>query len=127
MGRIQFLERVLDPFVTFGHATPSFALSPLMEEWFSQGKLSSFMNPLLLSSPAAVARAIGHILTHGTTISAVPLSLREMYLGLVLGVAIGFTHGVFIGRFPGINNIMSPFVNVVNAIPLIIAIPLLAI
>lgn len=89
--------------------------------------ISHFTNPLLLSSPLAVAKAIGSILTHGETISALLLSLREMYLGLVLGIAIGFTLGVFIGRFPAVNNVMSPFVNVVNATPLIVAIPLLVI
>ena len=41
MGRIQFLERALDPLVTFGNATPSIALLPLMEVWFGQGKLSA--------------------------------------------------------------------------------------
>lgn len=41
MGRIQVLERALDPLVTFGNATPSIALLPLMEVWFGQGKLSA--------------------------------------------------------------------------------------
>jgi len=78
MGQIQSLERVLDPPITFGNATPSVTLPPLMEEWFGQGKLSSFTKPLLLSSPAAVAHAIENILTHRATISAVLLSLGEM-------------------------------------------------
>lgn len=103
---------------------PIVAIAILLTLWWL---ISSHTNPLLLSSPAAVARAIANILTHGTTVSALLLSLREMYLGLVLGVTIGFTLGVFIGRFPAVNNIMSPFVNVVNATPLIVAIPLLVI
>jgi len=105
-------------------AYPIIALAVLLSLWWL---ISSFTNPLLLSSPAAVARAIANILTHPTTTAALLLSLREMYLGLVLGVAIGFTLGVFIGRFPAVNNVMSPFVNVVNATPLIVAIPLLVI
>lgn len=89
--------------------------------------LSQFTNPLFLSSPQSVARAFANILTHGPTISALLLSLREMYLGLVLGVILGFTLGVFIGRFEAVSNIANPFVNVVNATPLIVAIPLLVI
>lgn len=41
LGRIQTLERALDPIVTFGNATPSIALLPLMEIWFGQGKLAA--------------------------------------------------------------------------------------
>lgn len=89
--------------------------------------LAQFTNPLFLSSPLAVARAFANILTHGPTISSLLLSLREMYLGLVIGVTLGFTIGIFVGRFESINNIASPFVNVLNATPLIVAIPLLVI
>lgn len=103
---------------------PIIAIAVLLGIW---GIISHYTNPLLLSSPVAVAKAIGNILTHGQTISALLLSLREMYLGLVLGVVIGFVLGVFIGRFPGVNNVAGPFVNVVNATPLIVAIPLLVI
>jgi len=41
MGRTQMLERALDPLVSFGNATPSIALLPLMVIWFGQGKLAS--------------------------------------------------------------------------------------
>jgi ABC-type nitrate/sulfonate/bicarbonate transport system permease component len=41
LGRFKTLERALDPIVTFGNATPSIALLPLMEIWFGQGKLSA--------------------------------------------------------------------------------------
>ncbi|HUY06191.1 MAG TPA: ABC transporter permease [Acidimicrobiales bacterium] len=86
-----------------------------------------FTNPLFLSSPIAVARAFANILTHRQTVSSLLQSLREMYLGLVLGVTIGFTIGIFIGRFESVNNVASPFVNVLNATPLIVVIPLLVI
>jgi ABC-type nitrate/sulfonate/bicarbonate transport system permease component len=43
MGRIQIFERALDPLVTFGNATPSIALLPLMEIWFGQGKFSAIV------------------------------------------------------------------------------------
>ena len=43
LGRFKFLERALDPIVTFGNATPSIALLPLMEIWFGQGKLSAII------------------------------------------------------------------------------------
>lgn len=37
MGRINLLERTLDPFVNFFNATPTIALLPLMEIWFGIG------------------------------------------------------------------------------------------
>lgn len=43
MGRISVLDRALDPLVTFGNATPSIAILPLMEIWFGQGKLSAII------------------------------------------------------------------------------------
>ena len=41
MGRTQVLERALDPLVSFGNATPTIALLPLMVIWFGQGKLAA--------------------------------------------------------------------------------------
>ena len=103
---------------------PIIALVVLCSIW---DLISHFTNPLLLSSPQATAKAMANILTHGTTISALLLSIREMYIGLGLGVVIGFVLGVIIGRFPSVNNILGPFVNLINATPLIVAIPLLVI
>lgn len=103
---------------------PIVALIVIIAIW---SLIAHFSNPLILSSPLAVAKAAGNILTHSTTISALLLSLREMYLGLAIGVAIGFILGVLVGRFPAVNNVLGPFINVVNATPLIVAIPLLVI
>jgi sulfonate transport system permease protein len=89
--------------------------------------IAHFSNPLILPSPLSVAKAFGNILTTGVTISSLLLSLREMYIGLAIGASIGFTLGVILGRFPAMNNVLGPFVNVVNATPLIVAIPLLVI
>lgn len=103
---------------------PLIALAIILGGWAIAGH---FSNPLLVSSPQASARAIGSILTTRTSLDSILLSVKEMYFGLALGVVIGFVLGVFIGRFPGVNNIASPFINVVNATPLIVAIPLLII
>lgn len=37
MGRFKSVERILDPFVNFGNATPTIALLPIMEVWFGLG------------------------------------------------------------------------------------------
>lgn len=37
MGRIRILERGLDPLITFGNATPTIAILPLMIVWFGLG------------------------------------------------------------------------------------------
>lgn len=37
MGRVKLLERALAPLVSFGNATPSLALLPVMEVWFGFG------------------------------------------------------------------------------------------
>jgi ABC-type nitrate/sulfonate/bicarbonate transport system permease component len=70
---------------------------------------------------------MANIVTHGNTISALLLSVREMYIGLAMGVTLGFVLGIILGRFSTVNNILGPFVNVINATPLIVAIPLLVI
>ena len=103
---------------------PLIALALILGGWAITGHYS---NPLLVSSPQASAKAISSILSSSTTLSAILLSVKEMYLGLAIGVFIGFVLGVCVGRFPGINNIASPFINTINATPLIVAIPLLII
>jgi ABC-type nitrate/sulfonate/bicarbonate transport system permease component len=37
MGRVKLAERALEPLVSFGNATPSIALLPVMEVWFGIG------------------------------------------------------------------------------------------
>ena len=88
---------------------------------------SHFVNPLLISSPHAVADQLGWLFTHQVLWSALGASLREMVIGAAIGLAAGLCAGVAMSRFRPVRAVLSPFVNFFNATPLIVILPLLVI
>jgi len=86
---------------------------------------AQFVSPVLISSPQQVAAAFVDEFRSGTSTSALAISLRELYLGMGIGLAAGIALGVVIGRYRVLGSIFSPFVNAANATPLNVLIPLL--
>jgi NitT/TauT family transport system permease protein len=85
----------------------------------------TFISRILISSPQGVVTSLGDMLRQGTFSSALLISVRELYLGLLIGVVAGVVLGVLMGRYPLIDALFSPFTNVANATPLNVLIPLL--
>ena len=86
---------------------------------------SKFVNPVLISSPPKAAHALFEAFRRGSIADAVGVSLRELFIGLGIGVVGGLLLGVLIGRYRLFDAVASPFVNTAIATPLPILIPLM--
>ncbi|MGH3302939.1 MAG: ABC transporter permease [Streptosporangiaceae bacterium] len=84
-----------------------------------------FINPVLISSPGQVATDFVRQFQTGTATSALVISLRELYLGLAIGLVAGVGIGLVVGRYSLLDGVLSPFINAANATPLNVLIPLL--
>ncbi len=104
-----------------GIVAPLVAVGILIGSWEIAGR---FVNPVLISSPQEVASDFWGQFSRGTVTSALGISLRELYIGLVAGVVAGIFFGVLMGRYRILNSVFSPFVNAANATPLNVLIPL---
>ncbi|MGH9108481.1 MAG: ABC transporter permease [Acidimicrobiales bacterium] len=89
-------------------------------------ELSGFLiNRQLISSPKEVAVDFVAQFTNGPAMPALEISLRELYIGLAIGMGAGLLLGLIIGRYRILGAIFNPFINAANATPLNVLIPLL--
>lgn len=89
--------------------------------------VSLFLSAIILPSPLASAEGLYQIAVHGILGPAIVVSLREMYIGLALGVGAGLLIGTTLGAFTRVDRVMLPYVNVFNSVPGVILIPSLVI
>jgi NitT/TauT family transport system permease protein len=89
--------------------------------------VSLFVGSLTLPSPYAAIDGLISTATAGALLPALWLSLREMYMGLAIGVGAGVLIGLLIGAFASVDQVMLPYINVLNSIPGVILIPILII
>ncbi len=101
---------------------PLVVASAILGAWELTGL---YVNRVLISSPQGVASSLYDMLRQGTINGALWISVRELYLGLAIGLAAGVVLGIVIGRYALLDSIFSPFINVANATPLNVLIPLL--
>lgn len=85
--------------------------------------VSLFLSPVILPSPFASAKGLYQIAANGVLGPAIVVSLREMYIGLALGVASGVLIGTALGAFARVDRVVMPYVNVLNSVPGVILIP----
>ncbi|MGH9086560.1 MAG: ABC transporter permease [Acidimicrobiales bacterium] len=105
-----------------GVVAPLVAVAVLLGLW----ELSGFLiNRQLISSPPQVASDFYSQFTSGPAVTALEISLRELYIGLVIGIGAGLVLGLIIGRYRILDAVCSPFINAANATPLNVLIPLL--
>lgn len=105
-----------------GIVAPLVAVAIILGLWELSGL---FINRQLISSPQQVAVDFVRQFTAGPATAALELSLRELYIGLVIGMGAGLLLGLIIGRYRILDAIFSPFINAANATPLNVLIPLL--
>jgi NitT/TauT family transport system permease protein len=101
---------------------PLVAAAVILGAWELTGM---FVNRVLISSPQGVVSSLYDMLDRGTINGALGISLRELYLGLLIGLAGGIVLGAAMGRYAILDSVLSPFVNAANATPLNVLIPLL--
>ncbi|HWG64913.1 MAG TPA: ABC transporter permease [Streptosporangiaceae bacterium] len=105
-----------------GIVAPLVAVAVVLGAWQIT---SLFFNPVLISSPSQVASAFVGQFRAGTATSALGVSLRDLYVGLAIGLTAGVLVGLCIGRYRFLDAFFSPFINAANATPLNVLIPLL--
>ena len=86
---------------------------------------SSFVSAVLIPGPAKVASDFMALFKAGTAQSALSISIRELYIGLGIGLVAGILFGMLIGRYAMAEGVLGPFINAANATPLNVLIPLL--
>lgn len=89
--------------------------------------ISLFVSPLILPSPVSAISGIVFTVEHGILVPALLLSIREMYLGLAIGVTAGLAIGSVLGTSNRADRLLLPYVNILNSIPGVILIPALVI
>ena len=89
--------------------------------------VSLFLSPIILPSPVSSIVGVFQIGKQGALLPAVGVSLREMYIGLALGVGIGLLIGTTLGAISSVDRVMMPYVNVLNSVPGVILMPSLVI
>jgi NitT/TauT family transport system permease protein len=105
-----------------GIVAPLVAVAVIVGAWQIT---AHFINPVLISSPGQVATDFVTQFQNGTATSALFISLRELYLGIAIGLVAGIGIGLVIGRYSLLDGVLSPFINAANATPLNVLIPLL--
>lgn len=103
---------------------PMAAVAVVLAAWQWSGL---FLNPILISTPAEIAHDLVDLITRGVIFQPLAESLEELVIGGTIGIAVGIGLGVAMGRYQVVDTVLSPFVNFLNATPLVVIIPLVII
>lgn len=82
------------------------------------------VNPLLMSYPSQIARALVGMLASGELLQAIYESGRTLLLGFLLATVIGVVLGLFTGRYRAVEAATDWLVNALYATPLVAIVPL---
>jgi NitT/TauT family transport system permease protein len=92
-------------------------------EWASGNVIPKFW----ISSPSAIAAALGRWIADYSLFGHVAATLTEMALGYVIGAALGIATGLCLGFLPRLERITAPLVAALYALPKIALAPLFVI
>ena len=84
----------------------------------------SYVNPLFLSSPSAIAVAFYELAASGELLAAILTSLLGFGLGVFFAIVVGISLGVAMGRIRMVEYVLEPYVNALYSTPSIALIPL---
>jgi ABC-type nitrate/sulfonate/bicarbonate transport system permease component len=85
--------------------------------------VGSRMNPILLSTPLAVAEGLWTLLTHGTLLQGFLASLADLGVGFGLAIVVGIGAGILMGRYHTVERVLDPYVAFMNATPMVALVP----
>jgi ABC-type nitrate/sulfonate/bicarbonate transport system permease component len=103
---------------------PAAAVAAVLAAWQWSGL---YLNPILISTPSEVGRDLVQLVTRHVIFEPLFESLEELIIGGVAGILIGVALGILMGRYQLVEKVLSPFVNFLNATPLVVIIPLVII
>lgn len=85
------------------------------------------MNPILLATPTAVIAAFFDLLRQNELQGAFILAMQDLIAGYVLAIVVGIVVGVAMGRSRTIEQILNPYINFMQATPLVALVPLIVV
>jgi ABC-type nitrate/sulfonate/bicarbonate transport system permease component len=88
---------------------------------------TGLVNPLLISSPSAVALAGYTLFADGEIWNDLEVSATEFLIGYGFAAAIGIPLGVATGWYRRVSYLLAPFIDTLNAVPRITLLPLIVI
>ena len=89
--------------------------------------IGSRMSPLLFATPWAVASATVDLARNGQLESAFGTAMSDFSLGFVLALVAGISLGTLMGRSTVVERALNPYINFLQAMPSIAAVPLVVI
>ncbi len=84
-------------------------------------------NPVLFATPTRVIEAFADLVQTGVLAEALAVALKDLGMGLGLAVVVGLTVGIAMGRSADVENALNPYVNFMQATPVIALVPLMII
>lgn len=78
---------------------------------------SELVNPLFISNPVAVAKALGEILSTSESWPDIWATFYASILALVLGASLGILTGIVFAASPAIRKGLNPYLAIINGIP----------
>lgn len=105
-------------------AVPAAGIAVVLALWQLSGL---FLSPILISTPTEVGANLVDLVARGVIFAPLGESLFELVVGGSVGIAFGIVLGVLMGRYRTVDIVLSPFVNFLNATPLVVIIPLVII
>lgn len=89
--------------------------------------VGSRINPILLATPTATARAFWDLVVSGELGPAFATAMGDLAAGFALAAAVGIGFGIVLGRSQLAERVMNPYINFFQATPLIALVPLVVI
>lgn len=89
--------------------------------------VGSNINPIFLSTPAAIARACVEVVQDGELPKALGISIGVVLAGFTVATLIGVPIGLLMGWFRTFEYLVDPYVNALYVVPRIALIPLIII
>lgn len=89
--------------------------------------VGSHTNPILLATPGAVAAAFFDMIAKGQLQAGFLIATEDLATGYVLAIVVGVGVGLLMGRSLLIEQVLNPYVNFMQATPLVALVPLIVI
>lgn len=86
-----------------------------------------FVNPLLLPSPAEVFQTTWQLLLSGELLRDIAASMRRIFVGYAMGCSVGIVLGLLMGRSVWVNDLITPFLEVLRPLSPVAMLPLVLI
>ncbi|MDE3155133.1 MAG: ABC transporter permease [Acidobacteriota bacterium] len=85
---------------------------------------AGLIDPFFVSRPADIARRVGQWVVSGTIWPHLAVTLEEALLAFVIGVVLGVACGFTLARLPRVSQVLNPYIRLLNALPRVVLAPI---